>query len=148
MAAAAAALRRRHSRRKASGMWNWAELILASTLLWLYLETAWILLVNFLFFTVPWLIWGAIVIHLLIRFGVRVPPPAEATVTKVLGVDPQTFVQKDDGIIEIKDESDLDQQYCMRVVAHRGAAFDYPENSIYAIRSVSVCRLYHSKSKG
>ncbi|XP_031779201.1 glycerophosphodiester phosphodiesterase 1 isoform X2 [Nasonia vitripennis] len=119
-------------------MWNCVDLILTSTLLWLYLQAAWILLVNFLYLTVPWLIWGAIIIHLLIKFAARIPPPNDNIVKKVLGADPLSFVQKEDDIFKIgekQQQTNDDQQYCMRVIAHRGAGLDFPENSMSAFRN-------------
>lgn len=76
------------------------------------------------------------------RFGVRVPPPSTSAVTKMLGVDPKDVEEKDNNIMS--KEPTGDQQYCMRVVAHRGAGFDYPENSMSAFRNVSNMVLNYS----
>lgn len=116
-------------------MWNCIQLALISTLLWLYIETAFFLLINLFYFTIPYLVWGAIVFFLLLKFGVRVPPPKKVAVEKVLGLDPLNFITSEDGVIEEKDVKN--DQFCMRVVAHRGAAYDYPENSLTAFQRVS-----------
>lgn len=116
-------------------MWNCIQLALISTLIWLYLQTAFFLLIDLFCLTVPYLIWGAILFFLLLKFVVRIPPPKKSEVKKVLGVDPLSFITVEDGIVEEKDVSD--DQFCMRVVAHRGAAYDYPENSMTAFRKVN-----------
>jgi hypothetical protein len=121
-------------------MWNYIELILASSLIWLFLQTVVIILIHSFYLTVPWFVWGIIIVHLLIMFGARIPPPHIDAVNKVLGVNPITLI-KDDEIL--KDEfTDNNQDYCMRVVAHRGAGYDYPENSISAFRYVSFIKFY------
>lgn len=117
-------------------MWNFLQLALICTLVWLYLQTAFFLLINLLYFTIPWLIWGAIILFILIKFCIRIPPPKKADVEKVLGIDPFSFVTVEDGVV-ISKENISDDQFCMRVVAHRGAAYDYPENSMTAFKNVS-----------
>ncbi|XP_011504543.1 PREDICTED: glycerophosphodiester phosphodiesterase 1 [Ceratosolen solmsi marchali] len=106
-------------------MWNCIELIIASSLIWLYLQTACVFLINCIYLTVPWFIWGIIALYLFIMFGARVPPPNIDVVNKVLGIDPIKLNEK---------YNDNDEEYSMKVVAHRGAGYDYPENSLSAYR--------------
>lgn len=112
------------------------ELIINSALLWIFLQATWIVLVSALYhFCVPWIIWGSVIIMVGLKVT-RVPPPKASIVQEVLGVDPLSL-RKDNGVTENHGNG---EQYCMRVVAHRGAGYDYPENSLSAFRN--------SKEKG
>ncbi|XP_023247061.1 glycerophosphodiester phosphodiesterase 1 [Copidosoma floridanum] len=123
-------------------MFYFLKLILPSILLCLYLQTVFYLLIDLLCLSVPWLLWGTIVLLLLIRFSARVPPPDDSVVKKVLGMDPLVLDQEEEREIDRQTENVEEEaaQYCIRVVAHRGAGFDYPENSMSAFR--------HSHQKG
>lgn len=86
----------------------------------------------FYYFSVPWIVWGGLVVTIALHFA-RVAPPEEKVVNEILGCHP----------IESKDELASNsqgnaEQYCMRVVAHRGGGFDYPENSLSAFKNV-IC---------
>lgn len=108
------------------------ELILNSALLWIFLQTTLSILISIFYnFSVPWIVWGSIVITVGLKI-LRIPPPNLSIVQEVLGVDPH-LLDKDNNVS--KDHGN-GEQYCMRVVAHRGAAYDYPENSLTAFRNV------------
>jgi len=70
----------------------------------------------------------AILLFILVHIG-KIPPPDPATVEEILGQNPllQERDSKTDGEAE---------PYIMKSIAHRGAAFDAPENSISAFRQV------------
>ncbi|XP_043787222.1 glycerophosphodiester phosphodiesterase 1 [Apis laboriosa] len=106
------------------------ELILNTSLLLIFLQVIWSIFISIIYyFSIPWIFW----ISLLVTFGLkmaRIPPPKESIVQEVLGVDPlllkNNTMNKDHGNGE---------QYCMRVVAHRGGGYDFPENSLTAFRN-------------
>lgn len=103
------------------------ELILNSALLWIFLQTTWTILASiFYHFCVPWIIWSSLIIVIGLKIA-RISPPKMSVVQEVLGVNP--LLPDGNG-----------EQYCMRVVAHRGGGYDYPENSLSAFRN--------SKDKG
>lgn len=66
----------------------------------------------------------------------RVPQPDANVVKEVLGIDPLSLAKMENADNNQKNG----EQYCMRVIAHRGAGYDYPENSIAAFKN--------SKDKG
>ncbi|XP_020297924.1 glycerophosphodiester phosphodiesterase 1 isoform X2 [Pseudomyrmex gracilis] len=112
------------------------ELIINSTLLWIFLQTTLNVLVTILYeHCIPWIVWGSLIVIIALKL-VRISPPPANTVQEVLGVNP-LFLGKDNSIPENRGNG---EQYCMRVVAHRGGGYDYPENSLLAIRN--------SKGKG
>ncbi|EFN63344.1 Glycerophosphodiester phosphodiesterase 1 [Camponotus floridanus] len=108
------------------------ELILNSALLWIFLQVLLSVLITVLYeFCIPWIVWGSLIIVIALRLT-RVSPPPMKFVQEVLGVNP---------LLLNKDNSEKHkEQYCMRVVAHRGGGLDYPENSLLAFRN--------SKGKG
>lgn len=112
-------------------MWSAVELFLNSALLWIFFEVACILSVNAFYISVPWFVWGALIVTAVLWF-IRIPQPDSSIVKEVLGED-LLSVKKDDLTREIR------EQNCMRVVAHRGGGFDYPENSLAAFRNVNLC---------
>lgn len=112
------------------------ELILNSALLWIFLQILLSILITVLYeFCIPWIVWGSLIIVISLRLA-RVSPPPIKSVQEVLGVNP-LLLGKNNSVSEKHGE-----QYCMRVVAHRGGGFDYPENSLLAFQNV---KLYHSK---
>nr|XP_033325385.1 glycerophosphodiester phosphodiesterase 1 [Megalopta genalis] len=117
-------------------MHGFLELTLSSALLWMVLQAIWSILISgFYYFCVPWIIWGTVVIMIGLKVA-RIPPPNLQIKNEVLGVNP--LLPKNDNNIS-KDHGN-GEQFCMRVVAHRGGAYDYPENSLTAFRK--------SKEKG
>lgn len=106
------------------------ELIVNSALLWIFLQTTLSVLVAILYeFCVPWIVWGSLIIMIVLRLA-RVSPPSVDIVQEVLGVNP-LLLNKDNSV----PENSNGEQYCMRVVAHRGGGYDYPENSLLAFRN-------------
>jgi hypothetical protein len=73
---------------------------------------------------------GALLLFILVQYG-KLPPPDPATVEEILGQDP---------LLQDRDDSKDSEggSYIMRSIAHRGAAFDAPENSISAFRQVRI----------
>ncbi|KZC14714.1 PREDICTED: glycerophosphodiester phosphodiesterase 1 [Dufourea novaeangliae] len=117
-------------------MHGFIELILNSTLLWIFLQTIWSALISvFYHFCIPWIVWGTIVITFGLKLA-RIPQPSIQIKHEVLGVN--LLSPKKDSNIS-KDHGN-GEQFCMRVVAHRGGAYDCPENSLTAFRN--------SKDKG
>ncbi|KOC70738.1 Glycerophosphodiester phosphodiesterase 1 [Habropoda laboriosa] len=107
------------------------ELILNSALLWIFLQVIWSILISvFYHFCIPWIVWGSLIITVGLKIA-RVPPPNLNIVEEVLGVNP--FLLKKDNTMS-RDHGNGDQ-YCMRVVAHRGGGYDFPENSLTAFRN-------------
>lgn len=110
------------------------ELILNSALLWIFLQTLLSVLITVLYeFCIPWIVWGSLIIVIALRLA-RVSPPPIKTVQEVLGVNP-FLLGKDNSVPEKHGNG---EQYCMRVVAHRGGGYDYPENSLLAFRNVKL----------
>ncbi|KAL0124784.1 hypothetical protein PUN28_006561 [Cardiocondyla obscurior] len=117
-------------------MHRFVELIVNSALLWVFLQTVMSVLVTILYeFCVPWLVWGSLIVMVTLRM-VRVSSPPADTIQEVLGVNP-LLLGKDHSVPKNHGNG---EQYCMRVVAHRGGGYDYPENSLLAFRN--------SKGKG
>lgn len=108
------------------------ELILNSALLWIFLQTIWSILISVFYnFSVPWIVWGSIIIAVGLKIA-RIPPPKSHVVQEVLGANP-LLLKKDNAASK---DNGNGEQYCMRVVAHRGGAYDFPENSLSAFRNV------------
>ena len=106
--------------------------LLDSAILWIYAQTIWDVAVSGLYyFSVPWIVWGSITIVSSLRF-LKNPPSDPKIVQEVLGTDP--YNTERDSLIS--DDQGNRKQYCMRVVAHRGGGYDYPENSLSAFRNV------------
>lgn len=107
------------------------ELILNTGLLLIFLQVIWNIFITIIYnFSIPWIFW----ISLIVTFGLkiaRIPPPKDSIVQEVLGVDPLFLKNNTMG----KDHGN-GEQYCMRVVAHRGGGYDFPENSLTAFRNV------------
>ncbi|XP_012525073.1 glycerophosphodiester phosphodiesterase 1 [Monomorium pharaonis] len=109
------------------------ELFMNSALLWIFLQTAMNVLVTALYeFCVPWIVWGSLIVLVALKLA-RVSPPPPSTVQEVLGVNPLLQQGKDNS--SVPENHGNGEQYCMRVVAHRGGGYDYPENSLLAFRN-------------
>jgi len=109
------------------------ELILNSALLWIFIQALPSILFTILYeFCIPWIIWGSLIIMIVLKF-VRISPPAISIIQEVLGINPLLLL-KDNSV----SESNNGDKYCMRVVAHRGGGYDYPENSLLALRNVKL----------
>ncbi|XP_011686913.1 PREDICTED: glycerophosphodiester phosphodiesterase 1 [Wasmannia auropunctata] len=112
-------------------MYHIFELLANSVFLWIFLQTALSVLVTVLYeFCVPWIVWGSLIVVVALKLA-RVSPPAASIVQEVLGVNP-LLLGKDNSVPENHGNG---EQYCMRVVAHRGGGYDYPENSLLAFRN-------------
>ena len=107
------------------------QLILNSALLWIFLQTIWSILISVFYnFSIPWIVWGSIIIAVGLKIA-RIPPPKSHVVQEVLGANP-ILLKKDNTVSK---DNGNGEQYCMRVVAHRGGAYDFPENSLSAFRN-------------
>lgn len=107
-------------------MLGFVKLICSSAILWIYIETIWFVLISiFYYFSIPWICWGTLAIIVALWF-IKNPPIEDKIVNQVLGVDP----------FNVEDANSNGKEYCMRVVAHRGGGYDYPENSLSAFRNV------------
>lgn len=96
------------------------------SLLWIYLETILFILISiFYYFSIPWIVWGSLILMILMWIAKNAPPDCNI-VKEVLGVDP-FLINKNNN-----------NQYCMKVVAHRGGGYDYPENSLSAFKNVTI----------
>lgn len=111
------------------------ELIVNSALLWILMQTTLSILAAVAYdFCIPWIVWGCLIVMIALKL-VRVSPPAVSTVQEVLGIDPLLMVR--DNLVP--ESHGNGERYCMRVVAHRGGGYDYPENSLLAFRNVKLC---------
>lgn len=110
------------------------ELILNSALLWVLLQMLLSILITILYeFCIPWIVWGSLIIVIALRLA-RVSPPPDKTVQEVLGVNPLLLGKNN----SVSEKHGNGEQYCMRVVAHRGGGYDCPENSLLAFRNVKL----------
>lgn len=108
------------------------ELILTSASLWMLFQVFWSSLISvFYYFCIPWIVWGTFVVAIGLKIA-RIPPPNLNIVQEVLGINP-ILLKKDNTMSKTHDN---EEQYCMRVVAHRGGGYDFPENSLTAFRNV------------
>ena len=110
------------------------ELFLNSALLWIFFEVVCILSLNAFYISVPWFVWGALIVTSVLWF-IRIPQPDSMVVKNVLGED-LLRLKRDDST---RNSQDNREQNCIRMVAHRGGGFDYPENSLEAFRNVNLC---------
>ncbi|XP_076753275.1 glycerophosphodiester phosphodiesterase 1 [Xylocopa sonorina] len=107
------------------------ELILNSALLWMVLQTIWNILISIFYdFGTPWIVWGSLIIAIGLKIA-RIPQPNSSVAQEVLGVNPLSL-KKDNAMSKNHGNG---EQYCMRVVAHRGGGYDFPENSLTAFRN-------------
>lgn len=112
-------------------MWSTVELFFNGALLWIIFEVTCILLVNAFYFSVPWFVWGALIVTVILWF-LKLPQPDSTIVKEIFGDDLLNLKRINNSCNDIQDNK---KQYCMRVVAHRGGGFDYPENSLAAFRN-------------
>lgn len=106
--------------------------ILDCATLWIYAQTIWTIATSSLYyFCIPWIAWGSIAILIALRLT-KNPSSDPKIVHKVLGADPFILDKEHLG----GDSQGNGKQYCMRVVAHRGGGYDYPENSLSAFKNV------------
>ncbi|XP_012271637.1 glycerophosphodiester phosphodiesterase 1 [Orussus abietinus] len=110
------------------------EKILNCAVLCIYLRTIWLVVISILYeFTMPWIVWGMMIVMIGVKLA-RVPPPHPSIVQEVLGIDPFVSDTQTTNDVDHKSQGNGDG-YCMRVVAHRGGGYDYPENSLSAFRN-------------
>ncbi|KAK7864447.1 hypothetical protein R5R35_011685 [Gryllus longicercus] len=109
------------------------EILYSCFIGWFYFYGLWLYTSEMIFYSVSLTAIGTIVLFIAVNF-LRIPSPDQWKVVEVLGIDPRT--QED----QINEENDSKEQYVMKVVAHRAAPLDAPENSLAAIRK--------SKEKG
>ncbi|KAF7991201.1 hypothetical protein HCN44_002763 [Aphidius gifuensis] len=104
--------------------------LLNCSLLWIYLETILFILISILYyFSIPWIVWGTLLL-LIIMWILKNAQPDKKIVNEILGIDPCLINNNsNDNLIN------NNQQYCMRVVGHRGGGYDYPENSLSAFQN-------------
>lgn len=115
-------------------MYRTIELILNSALLSVFLQMLLDILITIFYeFSIPWIVWGSLIILIALKLA-RISPPPDKTVQEVLGVDPLLLGKNN----SVSEKHGNGEQYCMRVVAHRGGGYDYPENSLLAFRNVKL----------
>ncbi|XP_017876714.1 glycerophosphodiester phosphodiesterase 1 [Ceratina calcarata] len=111
------------------------ELIVTSVVLWVSLQVSWDILISVVYhFCVPRIVWGTIIIGIGLKVT-RIPPPNSSTTQEVLGANPMSVGKDNNTNSAMSKDHGNGEQYCMRVVAHRGAGYDYPENSLTAFRN-------------
>lgn len=99
---------------------------------WCYFYGMWLLFLEVLLSSFPITIVGTVFVTILV-YIVRLPPPSSALVEEVLGKDLKIEADEDENL-----ENSKEFPYKMTVVAHRGCGFDAPENSMSAVRAVSM----------
>ncbi|KAL6422135.1 hypothetical protein ACFW04_010880 [Cataglyphis niger] len=110
------------------------DLILNSAFLWIYLQTFLSILITIICeFCIPWIVWASLIIIIALRL-VRLSPPPDKTVQEVLGVDPLLLGKNN----SVSEKHGNGEQYCMRVVAHRGGGYDFPENSLLGVQNSKI----------
>lgn len=105
---------------------------------WLYLYGLWLICIDTLFSSFPMTILGTLVLFVAYHY-VKLPPPDPKLVDEFLGQDP--WLIEDTEIMqngEVRGEITVPEKkkepFCMRIIAHRGAGLDAPENSLSAFR--------------
>lgn len=94
-------------------------------LFWIYFYGLWSISVDILFSTIS-LSGIVIATFTLLIYFTRIPTPNAAAVYAVIGKDPAL------------DQDVSEDGFVMRVVAHRGAGLDAPENSLVAFKLVII----------
>ncbi|KAG8227487.1 hypothetical protein J437_LFUL002376 [Ladona fulva] len=106
--------------------------------LWLYIHGLWLIFLDTLFSSFPLLLFGSLSLFIAYYY-MKLPPPDENLVEDLLGRDPwlegdDFCVPNGDAVSESDDSIERKESFCMRVIAHRGAGLDAPENSLSAFR--------------
>lgn len=104
------------------------ELLKVSAVLWIFLYGVTHITLQLLQDSMPTAVITVLGFVLTVHF-LRIKPPSKEAVEAVLGKDPM-FVYDDD------DETVTD--YVMRTVAHRGARYDCPENTLESFQMVII----------
>nr|CAD7574100.1 unnamed protein product [Timema californicum] len=93
---------------------------------WFYFHAFFSFASEVVYCSVPYIFIGSLLFFALIYFA-KVPAPSASVVEEILGKDPYYEVSGED-------QDEITHLYSMKVVAHRGAGLDAPENSISAFK--------------
>nr|CAD7415943.1 unnamed protein product [Timema poppensis] len=94
---------------------------------WFYFHAFFSFASEVVYCSVPYIFIGSLLFFALIYFA-KVPAPSASIVEEILGKDP--YYEEVSG----EDQNEITHRYSMKVVAHRGAGLDAPENSISAFK--------------
>ncbi|XP_066992120.2 glycerophosphodiester phosphodiesterase 1 [Anabrus simplex] len=102
------------------------EIFFSSVVGWFYIYGTWLFASELIFCAIPLTAVGCVILFIIVNF-MRVPSPDVSVEKEIFGYD---LLPYDQGYSDSKEE----ENYKMKVVAHRGACLDAPENSLTAIR--------------